>query len=623
MQRIRRLISAVTIAALALALVPSVAFAAQRPDHGSGDRGRRALRLASRGLRALATPDSAPSTWTEDAAEDDDTPADAYSLNAWIGGSNPSAGFGKASHDEPRTFDEATNESSVGAKDYSADEDWAYFDVNQDAVDDAFPYLIEAVAGNQWVDPVVEVYGPTTTSTIDATPPSESVDASGQGFPDANSIVQGVSADNGFWWWPAGLSSSVTFIPTETGRYFVRVRPYFDATGNFNVPSSPAGFNVNSGAGPYTLRVKVGQMTRLAGDDRVKTSVALSRERFADGELPWFDFSGGDGTVVVASGYNFPDALAGSTLAGAVGGPLLLSHKDYLDQAVKDEIERLGARRVFLLGSTGALAAKVESDAADVPGVETVTRVAGTDRIKTAAAIAAQADTEYGVARLAFVVNGYAFPDALAASPMAAFNVAPILLTHGTYLDDATAQTIDDLGITDVVILGSTSAVSKAVYDDLDAQLGADQGHVQRIGGVDRYDTMKQFAVWATGDQGGTEAVGTPGMAPEDQLWALYPDGFIVASGSTYPDALGGGAFAGGAGYPMLLNRKGEAVSPYIIDVAGSLPAGKTAFLNFDEDSNGYIGYIGRTYILGGPTTLGNGVWGGMDSLLRQMLPPV
>ena len=58
--------------------------------------------------------------------------------------------------------------------------------------------------------------------------------------------------------------------------------------------------------------------TRLAGQNRYDTAVAVS----ADG------FPTGAPVVFVATGENFPDGLAASAVAGVLGGPVLLDRRD-------------------------------------------------------------------------------------------------------------------------------------------------------------------------------------------------------------------------------------------------------------------------------------------------------
>ncbi len=84
--------------------------------------------------------------------------------------------------------------------------------------------------------------------------------------------------------------------------------------------------------------------TRLAGSDRYATAAAISAANYGPG-VP----------VFVATGLNFPDALAGAALAGRVGGPLLLVTRDTVPAATAAELARLNPASITILGSTGVV----------------------------------------------------------------------------------------------------------------------------------------------------------------------------------------------------------------------------------------------------------------------------
>ncbi len=87
-------------------------------------------------------------------------------------------------------------------------------------------------------------------------------------------------------------------------------------------------------------------VSRLAGPDRYATAAAISAATFPSGGVP---------VAYVATGLNYPDALAGSVAAARAGGPLLLVTRDTIPAATATELARLKPGRIVILGSTGVV----------------------------------------------------------------------------------------------------------------------------------------------------------------------------------------------------------------------------------------------------------------------------
>src|SRR5690606_16448261 len=90
------------------------------------------------------------------------------------------------------------------------------------------------------------------------------------------------------------------------------------------------------------------EVTRLAGPDRYATAAAIAGE-----------FPAGADVVYVASGQNFPDALAGAALAGSQGAPVLLVRSDGIPTATHEALRELFPFRVVVLGGTGSVSTNV------------------------------------------------------------------------------------------------------------------------------------------------------------------------------------------------------------------------------------------------------------------------
>lgn len=106
-----------------------------------------------------------------------------------------------------------------------------------------------------------------------------------------------------------------------------------------------------TGAVSQAVYTEVGADERLAGKDRYATAVAVSKVHGPD--VP---------VVYLASGVNFPDALAGSALAGSEAVPVLLTKPGALPASTLAELNRLDPDRVVILGGTGAVSQAVEDE---------------------------------------------------------------------------------------------------------------------------------------------------------------------------------------------------------------------------------------------------------------------
>jgi putative cell wall-binding protein len=264
-------------------------------------------------------------------------------------------------------------------------------------------------------------------------------------------------------------------------------------------------------------------VVRLKGTDRYATAVMTSQEAYPTGTE----------TVIVATGTNWPDALGGSALAGALDAPILLTRQGALPSEVVSEIRRLKATKAIVLGGASAVSASVEATLKNMLGQGNVERIAGANRYETADRIAAKTIALLGDAfdGTAFVATGVNFPDALGASPLAAAGGWPIYLANPNQGANAgLAAVMRSAGIKRTVVLGGTNVVASSVETSLRGL-----GSVTRLAGANRYDTAVKTAAW--------------GVANAGLSW----DKVAVATGQTFPDALAGGVLQGASDSVMLL----------------------------------------------------------------------
>ncbi|WP_377887576.1 cell wall-binding repeat-containing protein [Alkalihalobacillus sp. R86527] len=160
-------------------------------------------------------------------------------------------------------------------------------------------------------------------------------------------------------------------------------------------------------------------------------------------------------------------------------------------------------------------------------GVEAVEidRISGSDRIETAVEVSKKGWLDGSDTVLLSRANE--FPDALAGTPLAYQENAPILLTQSHKLSEATKREIQRLQARNVIILGGSGAVSNNVESYLKDNMNV---AVERVSGSDRFETAALIA---------------------DRMDANSRA--VVVSGKNFPDALSIAPYAAYQGYPILL----------------------------------------------------------------------
>ena len=191
-----------------------------------------------------------------------------------------------------------------------------------------------------------------------------------------------------------------------------RVRP--GATAQLKATATKQTLAQAAAAGQAAAAATTG---RLAGANRYDTAVAVSKATYRDaGRLA-------GGTLFVASGTEYPDALAGGPAAAGIGGPLLLvPPTGTIPASVIAEIKRLGVEDVYIMGGEGAVDADVEKQLDAIDGVDFVDRVYGDDRYETAAYASfftwqfdeADPDADPTPPPVVYLSSGATFADALA-----------------------------------------------------------------------------------------------------------------------------------------------------------------------------------------------------------------
>lgn len=303
---------------------------------------------------------------------------------------------------------------------------------------------------------------------------------------------------------------------------------------------------------------------RLYGDSRFQTMLQIALK-----------FPGVVDNVVLTTGNNFPDALAGVPLAHQKEGPLLLldSTPELSQEAFKYIEEHLSKKgNIYILGGTVAVPENFVTALENLGfNTENIHRIAGQDRYETALAIAKELQhngSEF------YLVQGDNFPDALSASVLAADSgyvsaeksnyfktkgqnvpvviggIPLILLPAQGQVPDSIVNYLNSIPentnsiMQTFHVVGGTAAISEDSLLQLKSQVKriAPDG-MTRISGDNRYGTMGKIngiensfdASWQNNGRG----------IPIPHIY--------VASGENFPDALTAAVLAAREQAPLVL----------------------------------------------------------------------
>lgn len=196
-----------------------------------------------------------------------------------------------------------------------------------------------------------------------------------------------------------------------------------------------------------------GTMQRVSGANRYVTAANLASY-----------YGKGQPRVFLASGEDFPDALAAAALAGKQHTPLLLTRGDDLNAATATELARLDPGEIVVLGGAASISPAVAQEAAGYATSGSYRRLAGADRYATAAKVAAEHPA--GVAST-IVASGEDFPDALVGAALAGRRGVPVVLVQADRLTSGAVDALSHLDPGAINVLGGTGSVTDATLAQL------------------------------------------------------------------------------------------------------------------------------------------------------------
>lgn len=194
------------------------------------------------------------------------------------------------------------------------------------------------------------------------------------------------------------------------------------------------------------LRAQGYTVDRISGANRYETAVNLASQ------VQPKDY------VYLASGENYPDALAISSLATKDQTPILLTAKDGLSPETRSYLEDKGITRLIIAGGLGTVSQKVTDDL-EAMGLS-VERIAGEDRYHTSALIGALA---YPKENGYIISTGNNYIDALTAGPLAALTDRSIVLVKPDKLPESSAGLLKGAPFDKLILIGGENSITRPV----------------------------------------------------------------------------------------------------------------------------------------------------------------
>ena len=215
---------------------------------------------------------------------------------------------------------------------------------------------------------------------------------------------------------------------------------------------------------------------RIDGRDRIETAINISKKNYDKAK-----------SVIVVRHDLFPDSMTASVLAKLKDAPILLNPTAKLDSRVGDEIKRLGAQEVIIVGGQDSVSEKVREDLKVYDADKNVERIAGADRYGTSEMVAKRVVGITGKKNTGVVASGQVFPDALSVGTFASREGYPILLVKKDSVPSQIQNAIKDLDINKTYIAGGLNTISKSTEAKL-------PNVVERMAGSTRYETSVAIA---------------------------------------------------------------------------------------------------------------------------------
>lgn len=192
----------------------------------------------------------------------------------------------------------------------------------------------------------------------------------------------------------------------------------------------------------------VKNINRLSGEDRYDTCKKI------------FEYSK-KGSIVLANGENFPDALAASSLLK--DSALILTKKENFSTPIESIIQNIQSNDTKIIGGENTISKTIANELISKYGFGNYERISGVDRFATSVKIAEKHNSKNVI-----IASGESFPDALAASTLSQKINSPILLVSKDNISNSVIEYFKSRVIEKAIILGGESTISENTKNNIE-----------------------------------------------------------------------------------------------------------------------------------------------------------
>lgn len=235
----------------------------------------------------------------------------------------------------------------------------------------------------------------------------------------------------------------------------------------------------------------------LVGEDRYDTAIKVSKSGWSSSD-----------NVVLINGNSIADALSSTPFAGCKDAPILLTQSNKLNLSTMSEIERLGAKNIYIVGGESSIDSNLEKSLR-LKGYNII-RISGNNRYETSLKIAEEINKISNISKISVVNGEKGLADAVSIGSVGAQKCIPIVLTDKMGNTQGIDKIIKDCKVSKLYIVGGKSVLSDSLHSKVE--------NSQRISGRDRNETNIKVMEEFYGEKLNNLYVAKNGMDRQDNL---------------------------------------------------------------------------------------------------------